>query len=320
MRSSFSTIFSSYHIFINFGFSHFDLYYLYSSTKEGMPMFGEKLDPAVLRKTIEEAQQAMPEEPGVVFEALKFGEMDAEKAVSQNYQDDAVIIYMHGGGLVCGNAYTSRGYSGVLASEAGYPVYAFSYRLAPEDPYPAAINDCFEAYKEIIKIHSGKPVFLIGESGGAYLSLTTALMAKEAKIPMPSGVIPYSPVMDFSGKIDRSRNADKDITVTPEGMITLRDLYCPQESAWKDPLVSPVYADYRNFPATMIVWDRDETLAPDAEILVEMLEAEGVKVSYKSYEGCFHAFPTTGKGTPESYEVLKDTVRFMHEQVELFNN
>ena len=108
-------------------------------------------------------------ETDVTFIPEKIKDMDAEISMPAGARQDAVIIYIHGGGLICGNAVSSRGYASMLAGESKLPVYAFSYRLAPENKFPEAVDDCFAAYKAIQEKHPDKPVFLIGESGGAYL-------------------------------------------------------------------------------------------------------------------------------------------------------
>ena len=110
------------------------------------PAFDGSADPIQLRNTIQAAQERMVTEPGVTFVPDQVGDMDAELSVPENSREDAIIIYIHGGGLICGNAFSSRGYASMLAGETKIPVYAFSYRLAPEDKFPAAVDDCFTAY------------------------------------------------------------------------------------------------------------------------------------------------------------------------------
>lgn len=279
--------------------------------QSGMPMFGEKIDPVVLRQTIEEAQAAMPLEPDVEFIQGTLGGLEAELSLPEGARQDALILYMHGGGLVCGNAGTSRGYASLLAGEAKIPVWSFSYRLAPEDPYPAAVDDAFGAYRDALARTPGVPIFVIGESSGAYLSLTTALKARDAGIQAPAGVILYSPVIDFSETIDRSKCGWADNTVTEAGLRALRDLYCPDPAVWKEPTCSPLFGDFRGFPPALVAWDTGETLAADAEKMVELLQAAGVELESKAYEGCFHAFAPVGRNAPESDELLRNTVAFM---------
>jgi acetyl esterase/lipase len=281
----------------------------------GMPKFDGEIDPVKMRGIIEVGQKNMPIEAGVVCTADTLGGIEAEFCAPENACEDAVIVYIHGGGLICGNAFTSRGYGSLLAGAVKRPVYTVSYRLAPEYQYPAANDDCYNAYADVVKRHPNKPVFLIGESGGGYLSLTTTIKAKDTGIKLPAGIIAYSPLIDFSDSIDRSANDGKDITVTPAGLKSLRAMYCPDPGFWKDPYLSPLYGDYTGFPPMLVVWDADETLAADSEKLVEMAKAAGVEVQYKAYPGCFHAFPTAGRGTPESAEVLTETVVFIEEHI-----
>ncbi len=276
-----------------------------------VPKFDGGFDPLQLRKTIEMAQNNMHVEEGVTFVEEKFGVMDAELAIPNNDKNDGIVIYIHGGGLVCGNAKSSRGYSSLIAKETGCKTYAFSYRLAPEDPYPAAVEDCYLAYKTITENNPDKPVALIGESGGAYLSIVTALMARDNGLRMPAAVIPYSAVVDISLKLDRIRPDTEDNTVTANGLVDLADCYCPDKERRTEPYCSPYYASFENMPPMLLAWDRKETLAADNEFVVEQLLKNGIEVEYKAYDDCFHAFATTGKGTPESKEVLDNSVAFI---------
>lgn len=277
--------------------------------------FDGDIDPQRLRNVIQVAQANMPNEPGVVFQPCVLGGVESELSYPENARDDAIILYVHGGGLICGNAQTSRGYASMLAGETKIPVYSFSYRLAPENKFPAAIEDSFAVYQAVLEKHPGLPVFLIGESGGAYLSITTALLARDRGTKLPAGVIPYSPPLDFSGMLNRNHPKNKDFTVSPNGLEGLGKLYFQDESQYKDPIGTPYYADYHAFPPTYIVWDESESLAVDAEYLRDKLVAAGVEVIAESYPDCFHAFPTSGRGTPESAEVLAKTVKFINDHI-----
>lgn len=288
--------------------------------KIGMKMMMEKgfavtfdgsMNPITLRNTIQAAQERMPLEPGVTFIPEKFKDMDAELSVPENAREDALIIYVHGGGLICGNAVSSRGYASMLAGETGIPVYSFSYRLAPENQYPAAVEDCLAAYEAILEKYPDRAVFLIGESGGGYLSLVTAMKARDKGIKMPAGVIPYSPVIDFSGALNRVREGNKDFTVTPQGIEWLGELYCKSEDT-KNPYISPYYDDLQDMPPMLLAWDESESLSVDSEVIRDKLKKNGIECQAKSYPDCFHAFATTGRGTPESMEVLQDTVAFIN--------
>ena len=278
------------------------------------PKFDGGLDPMQLRKVVQTAQAHMALEPGVTYESCTLGGIEAELSIPENARDDALVIYIHGGGLICGTAETSRGYAGMLAGESKLPVYSFTYRLAPESKFPAALEDSFAVYKAVIEKHPGKPVFLIGESGGAYLCIVTALKARDESVKLPTAIVPYSPPIDFSGAIDRHFPGNKDFTVTPDGLGWLSTLYCTEEQV-RDPYVSPYYADYTGLCPILLAWDESESLAVDSEVLRDKAQAAGVEVVWKSYPDCFHAFATTGRGTPESYEILRDTIAFFNAHI-----
>lgn len=277
--------------------------------------FDGTIDPQILRNVVGSAQTRMPSVPGVRFEGCTLGGVEAELSVPENAREDAIIFYIHGGGMVCGNAESSRGYASMLAKETGICVYSLSYRLAPENRCPAAIEDCWAAYQEILQKHPGLPVFLIGESGGAYLSITTTLLAMKHGVKLPAGVIPYSPPIEFGGIIDRHHPKNKDFTVPPEGLDCLGKMYYADESQLTDPIYSPYYADYHGFAPTYLVWDESESLAVDAEILRDKMMEAGVELIVEGYPDCFHAFPTTGRGTPESSEVMDKTVAFINAHI-----
>ena len=280
-------------------------------TNSGLPAFGADIDPVKLRAAVETAQAEMPLQEGVTYEHCTLAGIEAELSVPAYAREDALILYMHGGGLVCGTARTSRGYAGMLAGESRIPVYSFTYRLAPEDPYPAAVEDCYAAYLAAMEKHPDVPIFVTGESGGAYLSITTALMALQNGVRPPAAVVLSSPIIDFSGTLDHSNFGWDEITVTQEGIRTLARCYTPDETRRREPLASPLFADYTAFPPTYVAWDRGETLAADAEALIDLLRAARVPCKAKRFEGCFHAFAPVGRNTPESSKLLDDTIAFM---------
>lgn len=281
----------------------------------GMARFSGQIDPVRLRTTIETAQKGMPLEPGVSYHADELGGVEAECCMPENAREDAVILYIHGGGLVCGNAFTSRGFGGMLAGETKIPVYTISYRLAPEHTYPAGSDDCMEAYMALKERYSDIPVFLIGESGGAYYSLITSIQARDKGVEQPAGMILYSPVGSFDQNMDRSGYGKNDITISEDGLAELRRMYCPDPEQWEDPYVSPLNADFEGLCPAYIVWDEDELLAADGEQILAKLRESGSDVMSDSYPECFHAFATTGRGTPESAEVLAKTVGFIEGKI-----
>lgn len=278
------------------------------------PKFDGEMDPIRLRGIVQAAQERMPSEPGIEFIPADFNGVEGEISMPEGARKDAVILYIHGGGLICGNAFSSRGYASMLAGESRVPVYSLTYRLAPENPYPAGVEDCFLYYKGLVEKNPCVSVFLIGESGGGYLSLATAMKVRDAGVKAPAGVVPYSAPIDFAGRIDRQFEGNEDFTVTPKGLAALNKMYVGTENE-NDKYAHPYLDDFRNLPPMLLAWDDNESLAVDQKIIVEKLKAAGGEVTYKSYPHCFHAFATAGRGTPESYEVMKDTIAFFETHI-----
>ena len=279
------------------------------------PKFDGEMDPLKLRSVVQAAQENMPTEPGVSFIPVEYAGVEGEINRLDNAREDAIIIYIHGGGLICGNAISSRGYASMLAGETKLPVYTLSYRLAPENPFPAAVDDTFAFYHAVADANPGKPIFLIGESGGAYLCITTVMKARDNGVRLPAGIVPYSAPIEFSGRINREFEGNRDFTVTPSGLGALAKLLDPDSANADDPYLNPYLDDLHDFPATLLAWDESESLAVDQLILVEKLKRQGVEVVCKSFPDCFHAFATTGRGTPESMEILTMTKAFFEAHI-----
>lgn len=283
---------------------------------QGMtPKFDGNFDVQQMRAVMGAAQSRMPTDPGVTFEPCTLNGVEAELNIPENARTDAVVIYYHGGGFAVGNALTSRGYASVLANETRIPVYTVSYRLAPENPYPAGVDDCFSVYQAVLSKHPGLPVFIIGESAGAHYCIVMALKARDAGIQTPAGVILYSPPIEMWGLLDRHHANNKDFTITPEGVAVMGQLYGSGEELKNNPYATPLIADYTAFPPSYLVWDESESLAVDAEILRDKLQMAGSDVTAEGYPDCFHAFATSGRGTPESAEVLQKTIYFINEHI-----
>ena len=130
----------------------------------------------------------------------------------------------------------------------------------------------------------------------------------------PAAILLSSPIIDMSGTLNRNRPGNKDFTVTPEGIGWLATLYYNPGDE-KNPYVSPYFDDMHGMPPTFLSWDQSETLAVDCEELVKKLLAQGVECHFKSYPDCFHAFAPIGRNTPESNEVLQNTVRFINAHI-----
>lgn len=191
-------------------------------------------------------------------------------------------------------------------------ITAFEYRLAPEEPFPAAPDDCYVVYKALLQKYPHSKIVVVGESAGGTLSLVVTLMAKAAGVPLPSCVCAFSPCTDIAEELpSRKRNKDSDYQIPHDVNEQLRAIYVKKGDDPHNPYISPLYGYYEGFPPLKIVVDSGEVMADDSALLAEKAEKAGVKVDYQPWDDVFHAFPMSGSFIPESAQVLEDTVAFI---------
>lgn len=248
-------------------------------------------------------------EKGVALHLDTFAGVDVAIFKPENPISNNIVYYVHGGGLVTGDRLTAGPYSSQLALATGCTVVACSYRLAPEDPFPAGFDDSYAVYKHLVEKNPDSKISIIGESGGAYLSLVIALKARDEKFKLPASLVINSIVADMSGRIVRKDSPDE-TTVSAAGMNQLTKMYAPNQDL-KNPYISPILADFKGLPPMKIVYDKGEFLAIDSKYVAEKARKAGVFVETTEYTNCFHAFTTTGKDTPESKRELSASAKFM---------
>lgn len=252
----------------------------------------------------------MPKDRGAKFEKRKINGVKTIIVYPKKQLCEHIIMYIHGGGFVSGSAGSSKAYCSMLANRSGCRIIAVDYSLAPEKPYPYGVNDCFDAYKGIIKEFPSAKIGLIGESAGANLCLVTALKAIKAKIVKPSSVIVHSPFVDFCDTLDRSQHKIDDFTVKRGSLKALNSIYV-SEADPKNTELSPIYADFREFPPIFITCDYNETLFADSIELYKKCKSANVDVRMIQMKNSFHAFAATGTGTPETNKILDENIEFL---------
>lgn len=253
--------------------------------------------------------QFMPKVKGVKFKKVRLGNTKALISEYGQANNKNIIIYIHGGGFVSGSASSSKGYSSMLAKYSGYKVIAVDYALAPEYAFPKAFDDCYNAFEEIVYLYPEAKITLVGESAGANLCLALALKTKEMK--KVSCVLVHSPIIDFTGSLDRKEHDVDDFTVKEGCLKPLNEIYVGKNKA-NNPYISPLFGDYNGFPPTFITCDYNETLYADSKALYTKCEQEGVDVELVEVKGTFHAFATIGTGTPETRQILEENIAFMN--------
>ena len=239
------------------------------------------------------------------------GKINGYECIPSELRNDDIVICIHGGGTLCGSAYGSLGFATDVAAKAGMKVYCLEYGLAPEHKFPEGIDDIYEAYQEIVRLHPSSNIFVTGESAGAYLTIALTCLCIKNKIRKPAAIFPHSPVIDFTGAVDRSAYEVKDPLLKEGSIEAIGELYCPNEDR-TDYRISPLYFDeFAQFPPTLITVDANEYLRGDSEKLHQILVEKGVETKLYLYHNTYHAFGVTGTMTPETDEILEETIDLM---------
>ena len=208
----------------------------------------------------------------------------------ESYIKEKVILYLHGGAYVAGDIQYARGFAGVLAAETNRRVLSIAYRLAPEAPFPAAVDDAVTAYKYLLDHgYTAQNISLVGESAGGGLIYCLCLRLKQKKMPLPAALVAISPWTDltFSGESYRL-NDKKDPSLSEDVLREHAAAYAPGQE--KNPLVSPVFGDLRHFPPSLLFAGGDELLLDDARMLADRLIQNGSPCELVVEEGLWHVY------------------------------
>ena len=189
-----------------------------------------------------------------------------------------------------GSARAAAGLTGRLAEAIGGWGLAVDYRLAPEHPYPAALEDCLTVYRWLLREHGGAPVLFSGECGGGGLAVSLALWLREHGEPLPLALHVASPLCDLTVSGDSAAaNSGSDPWLSRDFLLALSASYLGEASAL-DPQVSPVFADLHGFPPILIHAASGEVLADDATALAHAAETAGVPVILRMVDDTVHKF------------------------------
>jgi epsilon-lactone hydrolase len=200
------------------------------------------------------------------------------------------VVHFHGGGYCVGSARTPRSWAGHLSAQAGCRVVLPEYRLAPEDPHPAALDDARAVFGALAAEQAPGSLVVSGDSAGGGFALALLLALRDEGSALPAGCILLSPWLDLG----RDRRADpdlvrRDVLLTPDWLAACARAYA-DEPAWSGGAVSPLLASHAGLPPLLIQAGGDELLAPDAAELAASAAAAGVDVTYTQWPRMWHDF------------------------------
>ncbi len=228
-------------------------------------------------------------------------EVDGFWAAIEGESQARTILYFFGGGYMIGTPATRRKTAGHLALAAGGRVLVPNYRLAPEHPFPAAVEDAVRAYQWLLD-HGGEPsqIFLTGDSAGGGLAVATAIALRDRHLPMCGGFVAISPWADLtcSGESMTSRAA-VDIECTRAGLLDMAGTYLHGADPTQ-PLASPALADLTGLPPLLCLVGGDEVLLDDSVRLVRNAGVAGIDATLSITAGMQHVFPIWAGRFPEA--------------------
>ena len=205
-----------------------------------------------------------------------FPDFPAAWVLTRDKRRQGVILYLHGGGYTCGNLDYALGFGSTLAVQCGSRVFCIGYRLAPEQPFPAALEDAVTAYQYLIKKgYAPQQITLCGESAGGGLCYALCQKLLQLGQPLPGGIIAISPWADLTGSgASYTENVQKDPSLTPQILDFYASCYATD---LRDPLVSPLFGDLSKMPPSLLFAGSDELLVDDARRLHKKLLENGRK-------------------------------------------
>lgn len=274
---------------------------------------GKPIQNGELRKHPIEPAWICPAE--FVYELIQMEQFTMEYLHPQDVYTGRVVLQLHGGGYIgpMKNIYRSFAvrYS---RKNMGGDVLTIDYRVAPEHPYPAALEDAKKAYRWLLE-EKGYPadrIVLAGDSAGGGLAFALCLYLRDCKLPMPAGIIAMSPWTDLtcSGESYKSNyESDPLFGNTRESM--LYDSPYIGGTNPQDPYISPLFGEFKGFPPVLLQVGEHEMLLSDSVQIAEKLKKEEIKYRLSVYEGMFHVFQMGLELIPESRDAWDEVERFL---------
>lgn len=269
-----------------------------------------------LRAFLDEVGGPLPE--GVEGHATTVGGVNAEWAVPSDLAQGPTILYLHGGGYIAGSPWSHHNIIGHLAVEARSKVLALDYRLAPEHPHPAAVEDALAAYRWLLDGgRSPSEVAVVGDSAGGGLTVALLMAVRNAGLPQPAAAVAISPFADMtlSGESMVTRS-DLDVMVSHDILQGCVDSFVGSWADARDSLASPVFGDLSGLAPLLIQVGDHEVLLSDSERLAEGIRFVGGEVTLDVWPEMCHVWHDFAGSVPEADRAIADIAEFLEAHLE----
>jgi monoterpene epsilon-lactone hydrolase len=257
---------------------------------------------------------SLPPGDDITATAVDAGGVPAEWVDAPGADTGRVVLYLHGGGYVMGSPVTHRKLAGDVSRASGARVLLLDYRLAPEHPVPAAIDDAVQAYRWLLQQGvAPASIAVAGDSAGGGLTLATLVALRDVGEPMPAAAVCISPWVDLTGEAASITNrAQRDPMIGTGDLERFTAWYLGGADARES---SPVYADLDGLPPLLIHVGDEEVLLDDSVLLAERATAAGVDATLEVWPEMFHVWHVFAGRVPESTEAVEKVGAFLRSKL-----
>jgi acetyl esterase/lipase len=258
-----------------------------------------------VRAEFEQLATIYPVDPAVKREKADANGVSGEWITAPGISGETTMLYIHGGGWTIGSVNTHARLVGNISAAADVRAFSIDYRLAPEHPFPAGLDDCITAYKWLLDQGVDPARLAIaGDSAGGNLTLASLVRLRDEGLPLPAAAVCLSPATDFgqTGESYTTRR-EADPMIQPDSMPRVREAYLPGRDP-KDPLISPLYADLSGLPPILIQVGDAEVLRDDSTQFAARAKVAGVDVTLEVWDEMIHVFQFFAPILPEGTEAI----------------
>ncbi len=250
-------------------------------------------------------EKSFPPHDDVTYEPVDAGGVSSLWVTAPGVAEDRVVLYLHGGGYIVGSLKSHQDLVARISKAANARVLYADYRLGPEHPFPAAVEDAVAAYQWLLSEGvDASRIAISGDSAGGGLTIAAMVSLRDSGVALPATAVCISPWVDLEGVGDSmTSNADVDPSVKKEGLVAMAEAYLNGADP-RSPLAAPLYADLKGLPPTLIQVGGHETLLDDSTRLAKLADAAGVDVTLEEADEMFHVWHAFAPMLPEGQEAI----------------
>ncbi len=264
------------------------------------------------RRSFEQMVDGFTIDVPATYRRVNAGGVTAEWVTAEGASDSRVVLYLHGGGYIIGSPRTHRALMAKLSQDAGARVLGLDYRLAPEHPFPAPVEDAVAAYRWLLNEgYDPGRIAVAGDSAGGGLAVVALVQSRYLGLPMPAAAVCISPWVDMEGLGESMETRAKaDPMVGKENLMISAKTYLGGSNP-KAPLAAPLYADLRGLPAILIQVGDAEVLLDDSTRLAGVAREAGVEVQMRVWDDMIHVWHLFAPILPEGQQAISQAGEFI---------